>query len=206
MAPDEVCESREADGSAQDTAKSENPRPAMTGLGPWQIVVWLALGLAIVVPLTALVSESLFRTVFWVVVGAGVIIVAISVSCLSVLSVAFRYHGAARQIVVWLAVGMGIVVAMATLLSDSQFPSVFWGMAILAFPGTLLSEAFRYHGARRRIELVVGAVVSLGMLTVISLGTPLSIPMFLLISGMTLGLNIVKDIVVLRWYPETPKD
>lgn len=144
MAPDEVCESREADGSAQDTAKSENPHPATTGLGPWQIVVWLA-------------------------------------------------------------VGMGIVVAMATLLSDSQFPSVFWGMAILAFTGMHLETAIRYHGARRRIELAVRAISSLGLFTAIALSSTLSTPMFMLLFGMSMGLDIVKDYFVERWYPETPK-
>jgi hypothetical protein len=202
----EDCGSTEKGRSLQAVGVSERTDPPTSGLGPWQIVVWLALGLAIVVPLTALVSDSLFRAVFGVVVGSGVIIVAISVSCLSVLSVASRYHGAARQIVVWQAVGTGIVAAMAVLLSDSQLRPVFWVMVIVAFAGTHIADAFRYHGARRRIELVVRAIVSLGLLTVIGLGATLSTPMFLLISGMTLGLNIVKDIVVERCYPETTKE
>jgi hypothetical protein len=206
MAIGEDCGSTEEDRSAQAAGVCEFHQPPTRGLGPWQIVVWLALGLAIVVPLTALVSDSLFRTVFGIVVWSGVIIVAISVSCLSVLSVASRYHGAARQIVVWQAVGMGIVVGMAANMSNDRFRAVVWVLAIVGIAGPHLAGALRYHGARRRIELVVRAIGSIGMLTAIALISTLSPPMFMLLFGMSMALDIVKDIVVERWYPETTKE
>jgi hypothetical protein len=44
------------------------------------------------------------------------------------------------------------------------------------------------------------------MLTAIALISTLSPPMFMLLFGMSMALDIVKDIVVERWYPETTKE